>query len=136
MDGNRYPDDRVVMMATDRQSESGDNVLYLPSFWQRTSWVGLDMPITGIRNYRGTETWRSEQRLYKCAHGVLWKEVGDVNTLYRYVPANRYLPFHFITDPATGVWHYRSVGIPLRFERITIDELVIEETFGLSYRIS
>ena len=130
MDGNRYPGDCVLMGAVDRKSED-ENLLYLPPYWQRTSWVALDMTITGIRNYRGIETWQSEQRLYKCAHGVLWKQHGDGSTLYRYVPANRYLPFYFMTDPGTGIWYYRSVGIPLQFERITIDELELEETFSV-----
>ena len=138
MDGNRYPGDRVLIRAVDRKSEDS-NLLYLPPYWQRTSWVALDMTITGIRNYRGRETWQSEQRLYKCAHGVVWKQYGDGDILYRYVPANRYLPFYFMTDPGTGIWYYRNVGIPLQFERITVEELELEETFSvgrLPYRFS
>lgn len=124
------------MGAADRRSED-NNLLYLPPYWQRMSWVGLDMTITGIRNYRGEEVWQSEQqRLYKCAQGVLWKED---DTLYRYVPANRYLPFHFITDPDTGIWYYRNIGIPLQFERVTVEQLELEETFDsgkLPYRFT
>ena len=138
MDGNRYPGDRILIRAVDRKSEDS-NLLYLPPYWQRTSWVALDMTITGIRNYRGRETWQSEQRLYKCAHGVVCKQYGDGDILYRYVPANRYLPFYFMTDPGTGIWYYRNVGIPLQFERITVEELELEETFSvgrLPYRFS
>lgn len=104
-----------------------EGYLYLPGDWARSPWIGISKNVSVMPEFPFWEYQRGVGRLYIIKQGSIWRPRGTRSDVLWRIMDNVHPFLYDINND--GLWQSSRTGKLLLAEKVTFDQLLLEELF-------